>query len=193
MNKLKVVALLVLTQLGGCISYSHHDLAQVQQWPPVVPAIAHAKPRVYVSLVAEHQMNGVPEAGGIDQARWEKVLVDNYSDSGLFSQVTTQQVDSDVYVQARLINQEQGSYAMSFITGFTLFLVPSDFDNVLTLETVYKNGDGKVLGTVRKSETITTWMQTLLIVAVPFNKGFDPTIKQLVQSSLEEAQQRKLI
>jgi len=192
MSKWRLLCLLMLTQLGGCLSYAHHDVAQVGQWPPVAPDSAH-KPRVYVSLVAEHQFNGTPAAGGVDAVRWQQALVDTYSASGLFQQVTTQKVESDVYAHAHLLNQEKGVLAMAYITGFTLFLVPSKFDNVLTLETVFKDRDGKVLGTVRKSETITTWMQTLLIFAAPFNPGPDAVIRELAQSSLQEALQRKLI
>ncbi|WP_277964234.1 hypothetical protein [Pseudomonas sp. RIT-To-2] len=192
MNKVRLLLLLALTQLGGCLSYSHHDLPQVQNWPPAAPAAEH-KPRVYVSLESEHQMNGAAAAGGIAPLRWQKALVDTYTDSGLFSQVTSQKVESDVYAQAHLLNSERGSMALAWITGFTLFLVPSRVENVLTLETVYKDRDGKVLGKVTRSESLTTWMQTLLIFAVPFNPGPDAIIKQLAQSSLQEALQRKLI
>ena len=61
------------------------------------------------------------------------------------------------------------------------------------METTFKDGDGKVLGRIEKRETITTWMQLLLIVAVPFNESIDPILNQLTQSSLEEAARQKLI
>lgn len=192
MNKLRVLFLLAVTQLSGCLSYSHHDLAPVQHWPLANDAAA-AKPRVYVSLVADHQFNGAPAAGGVDPVHWQQALVDTYSASGLFNQVTTQKVECDVYAQSHLLNQEKGVMAMAYITGLTLFLVPSKADDVLTLETVFKDRDGKVLGTVTKSETVTTWMQTLFVFALPFNPRSDVIIKALAQSSLQEAVQRKLI
>ena len=83
--------------------------------------------------------------------------------------------------------------ASAFITGFTLFVIPGKYSNEITMETVFKDGTGNVLGRIEKRETITTWMQLFLIVAVPFNASTDNILTQLTQSSLEEAARQKLI
>ncbi|WP_397452602.1 hypothetical protein [Pseudomonas sp. NA-150] len=188
------VALLMLVSasLTGCVSYSAHNLAPVQTWPPQAAAAEH-KPTAYLRFTAEHEFNGTPMAGGVNVPAWEKLVLDSYKESNRLSSVTSQQVDSDVYVYASLKNSERGNRAAAFISGFTFLVIPVTFSNDLTLETVYKNRDGKVLGTVSKSETITTWMQLLLIVTLPFNESLDATIKHLSQSSLEEAIKQKLI
>jgi hypothetical protein len=189
-------SLLLLTavclSLTGCLSYTHHDLAQVQQWPLTAPA-AEAKPSVYVRLNGEYLLNNRPRAGGVDTARWEKILVDSYTASGAVASATAAKAQSDVYVIATLTNHEKGSMPLAFISGFTFALIPTTFDNTLTLKTVYKDRDGKVLGQVEKSETITTWIQLVLIFATPFNASLDDTIKHLSQSSIEEAVRLKLL
>jgi hypothetical protein len=186
-----LLVLLVLT-LPGCASYSQHNLAPVEAWPPTAAAET-VKPNAYVRFTALHLFNGEQTNGGVDAAGWQKILLDNYSNSQRFQRVTTDKVDSDVYVYATLRNYEQGSQFSAILTGASLFLIPTAFQNTLTLETVYKDRDGKVLGRVEKSETITTWMQLFLVVALPFRQSDDEIIKHLSQSSLEEAVKQKLI
>jgi hypothetical protein len=188
---LKALLLLVGVSLTGCVSYSQHDLPVVQNWPLPNKDVT-VKPTAYLRFTALHTMNGQQTNGGVSGS-WEKVWVDSYNKSERFQRVTTDKVDSDVYVYATLRNQETGSVASAILTGATLYIIPTTFDNKLTLETVYKDRDGKVLGRIEKSETVTTWLQLLLVFAAPFNPSSDGVIQHLTQSSLEEAVKQKLI
>ncbi|MFK3799704.1 hypothetical protein [Pseudomonas sp. NPDC088444] len=189
---LKTLLLLVGVSLTGCVSYSQHDLPVVQNWP-LPNKEAAAKPSAYIRFTTLHTMNGQQTPGGTNPAAWEKVFVDNVKQSERFQSVTTDKTESDVYVYATLRNQETGSFASAILTGATLYVIPTTFDNKLVLETVYKDRDGKTLGRVEKSETVTTWMQLLLVFALPFNQSPDGIIQHLTQSSLEEAVKQKLI
>ncbi len=181
-------ALLTLT---GCASYSNNSLPEVGQWPLAAPA--EAKPSAQLQVESSYLFNDQNRAGGFNQDNLEKLLVKEFKDSGRFSAVTTAKERSDVYVNVRVINHERGSTASAFITGFTFFIVPGRFKNEFTLQAQFKDADGKVLGTVEKSETVTTWMQLLLIFAVPFNESSDNVLVQLTRSTLEEAARQKLI
>lgn len=187
-------ALLVLLVLAlpGCASYSLHTLPPVEAWPPTA-ATEPVKPTAFVRFTAMHLFNGEQTNGGVNAAAWQKILLDNYNNSQRFQRVTTDKVDSDVYVYATLRNNEQGSQLSAIVTGATFFIIPTAFQNTLTLETVYKDRDGKVLGRIEKSETVNTWMQLFLVVALPFRPSDEELIKHLSQSSLEEAVKRKLI
>ncbi|MBN7735426.1 hypothetical protein JX616_26405, partial [Klebsiella pneumoniae] len=88
---------------------------------------------------------------------------------------------------------EQFSMASAIITGVTYFIIPSTAKNTFTLETVFKDNDGKELGRVRKSESLRTWMQLLLIVAVPFRHDTHEVVQALTRSTLDEAMQRRLL
>jgi hypothetical protein len=191
LRSLVLLASLCLS-LTGCMTYSHHDLADVQKWPLETQAVAK-KPSVYVRLNAQYLHNDRPGAGGVDVGRWEKILVDSYNGSGSVRSATSVKTQSDVYVDAVLTNNEKGSIALAIVSGATFGIIPATFDNVLTLQTVYKDHNGKVLGEVNKSETLTTWIQLLLIFAVPFNPSLDSTIEHLSQSSIEEAVRRDLL
>jgi hypothetical protein len=180
-----------LLTLTGCISYTSGKLAEVQPWPPA--ASAAAKPTVYLKVEGEYLYNDEPRAGGFNQAGLEQLILKQYQDSGLFSRVTTSQQESDLYVRVQVRNHEQASSAAAFITGLTLFIIPGTASNELNMQTEFMDGSGELVGSVEKQETITTWMQLLLIFALPFSESTDQVITQLSQSSLDTAARQKLI
>lgn len=180
-----------LLSLTGCLSYSHKDLAQVEQWP--LTTAEQPAQSAYLKVDSQYLFNDQTRAGGFNQANLEKLIVTQYQDSKRFSNVTTAKQNADLYISVRVSNHERGSIASAVITGATLFVIPGKFSNELSMETTFKDGTGKVLGRIKKSETITTWMQLLLIFALPFNESVDPILNQLTQSSLEEAARQKLI
>lgn len=189
---IKAVVLMLGVSLSGCMSYSQHDLPAVENWP-LASKETSTKPTAYLRFTAIHTFNGEQRAGGTNVGAWEKVLLDAFNQTERFQRVTTDKVESDVYVYANVRNEETGNMGSAILTGITLFVVPSVVHNRLVLETVYKDRDGKVLGRIEKSETVTTWMQLLLVFALPFNPSADSIIQHLAQSSLEEAVRQKLI
>lgn len=191
-SMIKVLVLILGVSLGGCVSYSQHDLPAVENWP-LASQQKSTKPTAYVRFTALHTFNGEQRAGGTNVSAWEKVLIDNFNQSGRFQRVTTDKVESDVYVYASLRNEETGNTGSAILSGITLLVIPTVAHNRLVLETVYKDRDGKVLGRIEKSETVTTWMQLLLVFALPFNPSAEGIIQHLTQSTLEEAVRQKLI
>lgn len=180
-----------LLMLSGCLSYSNHDLAPVEQWPPTAPP-AH-KQSVYIKVDTQYLFNEQNRGGGFNQTALEKLVLQQYQSSDRFNHATTSKEASDLYINVRISNHERGSILSAILTGATLFVIPGKYSNELTMETVIKDASGKTLGRVEKRETITTWMQLLLIVALPFNASTDNILTQLTQSSLEEASRQKLI
>ncbi|AXK57272.1 hypothetical protein [Pseudomonas protegens] len=191
---IKHVLVLGAVLLSGCVSYSQHELAAVGTWPPAAQT-TEQKPSAFVRTTAMYQVNGGPAnaAAGAPAAAWETVVADAYHQSGRFARVSTDKVESDLYAEATLYNNEQFSMASAIITGVTFFVIPSTAKNTFTLETVFKDKDGKELGRIRKSESVRTWMQLLLIVAIPFQADTRDVVQQLARSTLDEAVQRKLL
>lgn len=181
----------LLLNLTGCATYSHDDLTPVKQWPPV--ATSGAKPSLYLKVEGQHLLNGAPTGANLNQAKLAEFVLKEYQSSQQFERVTLEQQTSDIYATVQITNHERGSMVGAFITGFTLFVIPGKYDNTLTMETVFKDGQGKVLGRVEKEETTTTWMQLLLIFALPFNESLDNVLTQLARSSLEDAAQQGLL
>lgn len=180
--------------LPGCVSYSQHELAPVDAWPPRAEAPAN-KPTAYVRTTALYQVNrGLPNAtGGAPAAAWEKAVTDTCNQSGRFARVSTDKVASDIYVESTLTNHEQYSVASAIITGATFFVVPTTARNTFTLETVYKDKEGKEVGRISKSESVRTWMHLVLIVGIPFQQDASEVVRLLAQSTLDEAVKRRLL
>ncbi|KMT54812.1 MAG: hypothetical protein ACMG50_06920 [Thermomonas sp.] len=179
--------------LSGCVSYSQHELPPVQTWPPTANAPAQ-KPTAFVRTTALNQVNGGAgnTAPGAPAALWEKSVADAFRQSNRFSRVSTDKVDSDIYADATLHNNEEYSPVSAFITGFTFFVIPTTAKNIFTLETVFKDKDGKELGRVKKSESVRTWVHLVLIVGIPFQTDTREVVEALTRSTLDEAVQRKL-
>ncbi|KAF1031223.1 MAG: hypothetical protein GAK37_00904 [Pseudomonas sp.] len=180
--------------LSGCVSYSQHELPPVQTWPPTANAPAQ-KPAVFVRTTSLRQVNGGPgvAVAGAPAALWEKAVADGFRQSNRFARVSTDKVESDIYAEATLSNNEQFSMASAIITGATFFIIPSTAKNTFTLETVFKDKDGKELGRVRKSESVRTWMHLVLIVTIPFQADTREVVEALTRSTLDEAVQRHLL
>ena len=180
--------------LSGCVSYSEHQLPAVQTWPPVAQA-ALKKPTAFVRTTSMYQVNGGQPntAAGAPAALADAAVAETLRESGRFAQVSTDKVASDLYVEATLYNNEQYNVASAIITGATFFIIPSTAKNVFTLDTVFKDRDGKELGRIRKTESVRTWMQLLLIVGLPFQQDTREVVQALARSTLDEAVQQHLL
>ena len=73
------------------------------------------------------------------------------------------------------------------------FIIPSTAKNTFTLQTVFKDKEGKEVGRISKSESVRTWMQLVLIVGLPFQADTRDVVRELARSTLDEAVQRKLL
>ena len=193
MGFIKHSLVLAAVLLTGCVSYSQHELPAVQTWPPA--ATAQQKPTAYVRTTALNQVNSGPTvaASGAQATAWETSVAETFRDSGRFTRVSTDKVASEIYAEATLSNNEKFSMASAIITGATFFIIPSTAQNTFTLETVFKDKDGKELGRVKKSESVRTWMHLVLIVGIPFQQDTRDVVQALTRSTLDEAVRRQLL
>ena len=56
--------------------------------------------------------------------------------------------------------------AMAFLTGLTLYLIPSTAHECLSIKTTYKDKNGAVLGSSDKAECFDFWQQLFLFPAM---------------------------
>ncbi|RRV26133.1 hypothetical protein [Stutzerimonas nitrititolerans] len=190
----KLLTLLVIAgslALQGCMTYSHNTLPQVEQWP--LSSSLQTKPTAYIKVQTAYSVNGTPSASNPNIAKLENLIKQGFIDSGRFSQVSTEQEASDVYVTVTLQNQETGNLGLAMLTGATFFLIPGTFDNTFVMDMMFRDGEGKKLGRVQKQEKLTTWMHLFLVFALPFNESADPLLTELTKSNLEEAARKNLI
>lgn len=192
MKKLFLLVLLIASaSLQGCMTYSHNSLQKVDQWPLASPE--QEKPSVYLKVHGEYHVNDNPRVSTADVAKLEQVIAKTLSESGRFSRVTTEQEESDLYMTVTLRNHETGSMGLAMLTGATLFLIPGAFDNTLTMDMVVRDEDGNKRGVAQRQESLTTWMHLLLIFAVPFQDRSDNLLRELTQSTLQQAVDKQLL
>lgn len=192
MKKLFTLMLLIASaSLQGCMTYSHNSLQKVNQWPLASPE--QEKPSVYLKVHSEYQVNDNPRVSAADVAKLEQVIAQTLSESGRFSHVTTEQKESDLYLTVTLRNHETGNMGLAVLTGASFFLIPGAFDNTLTMDMVVRDDNGNKRGVAQRQESLTTWMHLLLIFAVPFQDKSDNLLRELTQSTLQQAVDKQLL
>ena len=123
MNKfLMLLAVLFSLSLQGCMTYSHHELAQGSQWPPATST--KVKPAAYLKVQAEYALNEDRANSGTNIAALEKLLKEELQGSQRFSKVSVEREPSDLYVTATLRNHEEGSLGLAFLTRLHVFPDP---------------------------------------------------------------------
>ncbi|HEX6532854.1 MAG TPA: hypothetical protein VF019_09525 [Nitrospira sp.] len=104
-----------------------------------------------------------------------------YMDSALFSQVSLAKEQSDLKAEVRVT--EEGSKALAgisgFISGFSMGLIPGYVHATLTMETVFKNQAGSEIGSIKKSESVSLWIQLFLVLAMPFKDNPNHVIRDI--------------
>lgn len=183
--------LCAVVTLSGCLSYSHNQLKQVEQWP--LGSDQAQAPSAYIKIETQYLHNEKTHNAQFNLPKLEELILDEYQSSQRFTQVTTERVNSDLYIDIRLTNHERSNLVMAFISGFSLMMIPTKADNELIMETTFKDAQGTELGKVTKRESLTTWIQIGLIFAIPFNPSLDPILSKLTRSTLEEATDKGLI
>ena len=170
------VVVLMVAVVGvnsGCIMYREGHLPPITQWPPDVK---QTKPTI--SLIVSGQSIVNDSAKEVPQRfleRWRNDTARAYQESGLFSEVRQTTDDSDFRAEVRILDKGEYSPVMSFITGFTMFLIPSTATATMTVTTALKDRNGGTLGSFEKSESVTMWMELFLAFALSFVRSVAPS------------------
>ena len=120
---------------------------------------------------------------------WSEQVVDAYRDSGLFSEVETGMSDTDLKAEIKIVDHNERNLGLTFLTGLTLYLIPSRGTDEFIVKTTIKNKDGKTLCMYEMSEKIASWVQMFLIFAMPFHypaSVYNETLYDLNRSTIVE-------
>lgn len=180
--------LAIIVFLTGCMTYSHNKLGDADQLL-IIAASKSDKPSINLRVTAERQFNKKPQVlHPAVMAKWEESVVKHYKESELFSAVKTGRNISDIYADVVIVNNEEGNLFLAFLSGFTLMVLPAKGDNIITIETTFKDAAGNIKGKVIKTEKVTTWIQLLLIFGMPFSVSTDDVFGQIIKHTLAEAE-----
>jgi len=95
-----------------------------------------------------------------------------YTESGLFSSVTTTGESADLIADINVV--EKGAEGLSWsgvISAITFTVIPGRVPQELSMKTVYRNREDKVVATVEEREELGFWVEFFLLFAMPFTDG----------------------
>jgi hypothetical protein len=180
------LVLVIFSISAGCITTREGQLPPRIQWPPEAKSV---KPLISLVVSGKAFVNGkeqdVPATVLVHQ--WRALTVRAYQDSGLFSDVKPEVADTELRAEIVITDQGESNRAMAFVTGFTMFLIPSSSTDVITVSTTLKDHKGTTIDTFQKQETSTLWMQLFLGFAMPFRSKEAPLVYDLNRATILEA------
>jgi hypothetical protein len=160
--------------LTSCILVRGGDLQPPGAWPPA----SKAEKKALTLTVIAKEVDGSKTQPALKQLL-EGQAQRAYMESGLFSQVTLTENPSSLH--ANVEYSEEGSKGLAsvsgFICGFTMGIIPGYVKADLSTLTTFKDQTGKELGSIRKSETYSFWMQLFLIAVMPFREELQATAR----------------
>lgn len=166
MNRVTVSMAICAALLStACAAFRGGELGEVG---PLTPSVGN-KRSVSVVLTGSLNFNGNTQDANAQLVKaWTDAAVKAYDTSGLFSKVTTGIGDSDVRAEIFMLDEAKASIPLAFITGLTLYTIPSSATDTLATKTVFKDRTGRVLGTYEKRESVTQWQHLFMIPLLPF-------------------------
>jgi hypothetical protein len=194
LSAFKAIAIALIIVAGGttsgCIIYREGLLPPITQWPPDVK---QTKPTISLIVTGQSTHNCSVREGSEDYylEEWRRDTVRAYQHSGLFSEVRQTTVASDLQAEIRILHKTESSPVMSFITVFTLFLIPSTATETITVRTTLKDRNGATLRSLEKSERLRTWVELFLAFAMPFQSMDHLSIYDLNRATILEAHSSK--
>lgn len=190
MRNSRVAVLLVSFMVLGsasCASFRAGQVQPVSDWPPQTSA----KKSIRLITTYDYMLNGKPmEGAALAIDTQAQRVADVYVDSGMFSQVIRDRGETDLVGRVKMEQEEDGSMALAFITGLTLYLVPSKSDVTVRVKTTFADADGNDLGTFEKAEKIAVWQQLFLVFVAPFKfpvSVYTDTIRDLNRATIADA------
>ena len=162
-----LVSVGTLSLLSGCASFREGNVPRAQ--PASQRAVTEGKTisvKVYGAVILS---GDIYQANPETLKKWRRQTIKAYEDHDIFSVVRGDAGESDLHAEVMIIDRGDPNRFLAFITGLTLYIIPSKVTHEITVKTTIKDGDGNTLGNFEKSETITLWQQLLMIFAMPFN------------------------
>ncbi len=177
----------------GCMGHFREgQLQQISSWPPESPK---EKKSISIIVSGEAIVEGVEHEANANMIEtWRAHSVKAYKDSALFSEVYTGFEDSDLRAHVKIFDRGEVTSGSPFLTGLTMYLIPTTVDDEFTVTTTFKNSEGKNLGSITKIETVNTVLQFFMIFALGSGSAvIEETIYDLNRATIIEANSQNFI
>lgn len=149
--------------ISGCACFPGNKVPQVSNLPPLPEGTK--KQTVSYLFSSGSDVFGKNESAPFVRTMWESELVDVIRESGYFA-TWGPGSNGDITIEARLVNSgNPAALIPAFITGFTLYMVPSWATDTFTVTAKIKTRDGEEYP--YQLEDSTTLVQWLPMIFVP--------------------------
>jgi hypothetical protein len=186
-----LVLVVISSLLTGCIAVRGGDLTVSPQFP-LVNGVSSKSVVLSISgnVGSEDSTTPThPQALQLIEGQAQRA----YMDSTLFSHVSVTKEPGDILAEIHV--REDGSEALAFlsgfISGFSMGIIPGYANATLTMDTVFKNQFGNEIGSIKKSESVSIWIQLFLVFAMPFKEEPKHVIRDIYydlnRATLEQA------
>lgn len=183
---------LVLTAgLVGCAAFPGKQLKKVGQFPEVTQ-----KQSIGINLAYKQTLNGQTSTAMalVAEARMQKKVLERFTKSGLFSSVSPPTGKTDIELQIELIDVGEANLGLAFVTGLTMYIVPSSAKDTFKLSAKTKLSKGRSGKSFELQDSVTLHQQIALLPIMPFkllpvvgngvvNNIFDTLALQVYQSA----------
>ncbi|MCW7488853.1 hypothetical protein [Leptospira meyeri] len=185
---MKKVTVCLLLLLIGCATFTDYN-------PEYKEVIFEEKQNrnssVVLNLRYQMSLNETPADANV---RVEKDLRNEIEvilkESSMFKEVKSGLDIADIKLDVDIVNRGEANLFLSFMTGFTFFLLPSHAVDNLTLKYKFTTNKGKIVKEYKRQVTYDTWVHITLIPFTPFMFPFTTFysgIRNVTRSVLVEA------
>jgi hypothetical protein len=187
----KFIPVFALVSLSGCVTVNEEMLRKVTISPPPnhQMTVEIKTGELIQKLNGEGQNRGVVSGTTVLDAistsmmkRWQnKDLISDYASSGGLKK------DPDYTITLSGIRNEDGSIAAAILGGLTLMIIPTTATLTYNLDVEFINNHNKKHYTVKAKNAVTTWMQIMLLPALPFSwMGSNNMLNDIADYSYDE-------
>ena len=183
--------LFLVLSLVGCAAFPGKQISKAGPFPAV-----SKKSSIGISLAFKQVLNGQKSTvmAQVAEARMQKIVLERFSKSGLYSSVTPSTGNADIELEIELTDEGEANLTMAFITGLTLYVVPSSAKDTFKLSAKAKFIKGHSGKSFELKDSVTMHQQIVLVPIMPFrllpvvtngviNNLFDTLALQVYQSS----------
>ncbi len=162
------VLLCMVVFASGCAGWRSTIDPHSERYEEVVSSCDRPPEKsLLLSISARHLANDQGGAGTDRTETYEKVACDVFQDSGLFSEVGTDVPDPDLELVLNIEEEEHFNQVLTFVCGFTLFIVPAVDRVSLDCEGAVHSASGRELARVEAYEEFKVLIGWIALPAIP--------------------------
>ena len=161
----KLVVFFFVMNLTGCATFPGEVLPIVEEFP-----VTTEKPSINLSVTFRQYMNGQPlniAVKTVEKDLMERALK-RFNKSGMYSTVSSDDPNADISVKFDVVDEGSGSMGMAFLTGLTLYIVPSSATDLFKVSAKIRNNKTGGEGVIEIEDFVTMWQQIFLLPVLPF-------------------------